>query len=339
MNILISGALGYIGSHTIIELLKDKDISIIAIDNLANSVLEIKDVIEKVSKRNIEFYNIDLVDFDELDNLFQTKKIDLVIHFAALKSVGESVKKPLEYYNNNIIGTLNLLTIMKKYNIKRFIFSSSATVYGESDVMPVHEELPISVATNPYGRTKTMIEEILKDIYISDSSWNIVILRYFNPVGAHNSGLIGELPKGIPNNIMPYISKVANGELEYVNIFGNDYNTFDGTGIRDYIHVVDLAKGHIAAMKKLKGSSGFNIYNLGTGNGYSVLEIIKTFSKVSGKEIKYKFCDRRKGDVGISYANSSKAKRELGWSAEKTLEDMCRDFWRWQCTGMKFFNK
>ncbi|GAA0070274.1 UDP-glucose 4-epimerase GalE [Clostridium sardiniense] len=338
MNILVTGGIGYIGSHTIIELLKKENNNVIVVDNLVNSRIEVKGLIEKISNRNIKFYNIDLTDFDSLNGVFNTENIDLVIHFAALKAVGESVEKPLEYYNNNIIGTLNLLTVMKDNNVKKFIFSSSATVYGDSNTMPVHEELPIMSATNPYGRTKTMIEDILRDIYISDISWDIVLLRYFNPVGAHESGLIGELPNGIPNNLMPYVSKVADGELDYVRVFGDDYDTPDGTGVRDYIHVVDLAKGHVEAMKKLKDGSGLNTYNLGTGQGYSVLEIIDTFSKACGKEIPYKIVGRRAGDIGISYADSLKAKEELGWIAEKNLDDMCKDFWKWQCIGMKNFN-
>lgn len=338
MNILVTGGIGYIGSHTIIELLKDNNNNIIVIDNLINSRIEVKDIIEKISGRKIKFYNIDLVDFNSVNEIFNKEDIDSVIHFAALKAVGESVERPLEYYNNNIIGTLNLLTVMKNHNVKKFIFSSSATVYGDSDIMPVHEGLPIMSAINPYGRTKTMIEDILRDIYISDSSWEIVLLRYFNPVGAHKSGLIGELPNGIPSNLMPYVSKVADGELEYVRVFGNDYDTPDGTGVRDYIHVVDLAKGHVLAMKKLKDGSGLNTYNLGTGQGYSVLEIINAFSKASSKKIPYKIVDRRAGDIATSYANPSKAKEELGWVAEKNLDDMCKDFWKWQCIGMKNFN-
>ena len=335
MNILITGGIGYIGSHTIIELLKKEDVNVIVVDNLVNSRIEVKGIIETISNRAIKFYNIDLTDFNGVNEIFNKENIDLVIHFAALKSVGESVEKPLEYYNNNIVGTLNLLTVMKNHNVKKIIFSSSATVYGDSDVMPVHEELPIMSATNPYGRTKTMIEDILRDIYISDSSWDIVLLRYFNPVGAHETGLIGELPNGIPSNLMPYVSKVADGELDYVRVFGNDYNTPDGTGVRDYIHVVDLAKGHVVAIKKLKDGSGLNTYNLGTGNGYSVLEIIEAFSKASGKEIPYKIVGRRLGDIATSYADPSKAEKELGWKAEKNLDDMCKDFWKWQCVGIK----
>ncbi len=338
MNILVTGGIGYIGSHTIIELLKDTTNNIIVIDNLVNSRIEVKDIIEKVSGRKITFYNIDLTDYNNLSDIFFKEKIDSVIHFAALKAVGESIEKPLDYYNNNIIGTLNLLTVMKNSNVKKIIFSSSATVYGDSDVMPVYEELPIMSAINPYGRTKTMVEDILRDIYISDKSWEIVILRYFNPVGAHESGLIGELPNGVPSNLMPYVSKVADGELECVRVFGNDYDTPDGTGVRDYIHVVDLAKGHVSAMKKLKDGSGLNTYNLGTGQAYSVLEIINAFSKASGKKISYKIVERRVGDIATSYADPSKAKKELGWCAEKNLDDMCKDFWRWQCIGMKKFN-
>ncbi len=336
MNILVTGGIGYIGSHTIIELLKENT-SIIVIDNLINSNIQIKNNLEKISKNKIKFYEVDLTNYKKVEEVFNNEKIDSVIHFAALKAVGESVEKPLEYYNNNIIGTLNLLTIMKKYNVKKIIFSSSATVYGESKVMPVNEDMPLLPATNPYGRTKSMIEDILRDLYKSDNSWDIVILRYFNPVGAHESGLIGELPNGIPNNLMPYVSKVANGELDYVRVFGNDYDTSDGTGVRDYIHVVDLAKGHVAAMKKLKDGSGLSVYNLGTGKGYSVLEIIKEFSKASGKEIPYKIVERREGDIGTCYADVSKAKRELGWIAEKDLNDMCKDFWNWQQNGMKDF--
>lgn len=337
MSILVTGGIGYIGSHTIIELLKDKNNSIIVIDNLSNSRIEIKTLIEKLSNRKIRFYKKDLRNINDIENIFKSEKIDSVIHFAALKAVGESVEKPLEYYNNNIIGTLNLLTIMKKYNVKKIIFSSSATVYGDSKIMPVNEDMPLLPSTNPYGRTKTITEDILRDIYKSDNSWDIVLLRYFNPVGAHKSGLLGELPNGIPNNLMPYVSKVANGELDYVRVFGNDYDTIDGTGIRDYIHVVDLAKGHVAAMKKLKEGSGLNIYNLGTGRGYSVLEMISAFSKASGREIPYKIVERREGDIATCYADTSKAYKELGWKTEKELDEMCEDFWRWQQIGIKQF--
>lgn len=337
MDILLTGGIGYIGSHTIVELLKDKNNSVIVIDNLVNSRIEVKDILEELTGRKIKFYKGDLVNIKDIDNVFENEKIDAVIHFASLKAVGESVEKPLEYYNNNIIGTLNLLTTMKNHNVKKFIFSSSATVYGDSKIVPVHEGLESGFATNPYGRCKAMIEDILKDIYISDNSWDIVLLRYFNPVGAHESGLIGELPNGIPNNLMPYVSKVANGDLDYVRVFGDDYNTPDGTGVRDYIHVVDLAKGHVKAMQKLEDGSGISIYNLGTGQGYSVLDIIKAFEKASGKEIPYKIVERRSGDIAISFADPSKAEKELGWKAEKNLEDMCNDFWRWQTVGIKNF--
>ena len=339
MNILITGGLGYIGSHTVIELLKDRNNNIVIIDNLVNSRIEIKNIIESISGRDIKFYNIDLTNFNEVYKVFTEEKIDSVIHFAALKAVGESVEKPLEYYNNNIIGTLNLLTIMKSYDVKKIIFSSSATVYGDSDIVPVHEELPIMSATNPYGRTKTMMEEILKDLYKSDNSWNIVLLRYFNPVGAHESGFIGELPNGIPNNLMPYVSKVADGELDYVRVFGNDYDTPDGTGVRDYIHVVDLAKGHVSAIEKLKDNCGLKIYNLGTGTGYSVLEVVKAFEKASNKEVPYKLVDRRKGDIATCYSDPSLAEKELGWKAEKNLNNMCEDFWRWQVVGLSQLKK
>ncbi|EGT3616986.1 UDP-glucose 4-epimerase GalE [Clostridium perfringens] len=337
MNILLTGGIGYIGSHTIIELLKDENNSVVVIDNLINSRKEVRDIVEDITGKKIKFYEGDLVNFEDINNVFKNEKIDAVIHFASLKAVGESVEKPLEYYNNNIIGTLNLLTTMRNHNVKKFIFSSSATVYGESEIVPVHEGLQSGFATNPYGRCKTMTEDILRDIYVSDNSWDIVLLRYFNPVGAHESGLIGELPNGIPNNLMPYVSKVADGELDYVRVFGNDYDTKDGTGVRDYIHVVDLARGHVAAMKKLEDGSGVSTYNLGTGQGYSVLEIIEAFSKASGKEIPYKIVERRAGDIAISFADPSKAEKEIGWKAEKNLEDMCKDFWKWQCIGMKNF--
>ncbi|WP_415330014.1 UDP-glucose 4-epimerase GalE [Clostridium perfringens] len=337
MNILLTGGIGYIGSHTVIELLRDDNNSVVVIDNLVNSRKEVKDTVEKITGKSIKFYEGDLVNLEDIDKVFKNEKIDAVIHFASLKAVGESVEKPLEYYNNNIIGTLNLLTSMRNHNVKKFIFSSSATVYGESEIVPVHEGLQAGFATNPYGRCKSMTEDILRDLYISDNSWDIVLLRYFNPVGAHESGLIGELPNGIPNNLMPYVSKVADGELDYVRVFGDDYNTPDGTGVRDYIHVVDLARGHVAAMKKLNDGSGISTYNLGTGQGYSVLDIIKAFSKASGKEIPYKIVDRRAGDIAISFADPSKAEKELGWKAEKNLEDMCKDFWKWQCVGMKNF--
>lgn len=336
MNLLVTGGLGYIGSHTIIELL-NKGNNIIAIDNLINSRIKVKESIEDISNKKIKFYNYDLIDLESVRKIFKLEKIDAVIHFAALKSIGESIKHPIEYYDNNLIGTLNLLTVMKEFNVKKIIFSSSATVYGDSRTMPVNEESELLQSTNPYGKTKSIVEDILSDIYISDNSWDIVVLRYFNPVGAHKSGIIGELPNGVPNNLMPYISKVANGDMDYVRVFGNDYNTPDGTGVRDYIHVVDLAKGHVAAVEKIENKCGLKIYNLGTGRGYSVLEVINAFSKASGREISYKIVDRRPGDIGTCYADVSKAKTELRWSAEKGIEEMCEDFWRWEQTGMKKF--
>ncbi len=333
-NILVTGGIGYIGSHTVLSLIKEGN-NVIILDNLCNSNIKIKERLELLSGRILKFYNVDLLDYDEVENIFNIEDIDCVMHFAALKSVGESVEKPLEYYNNNLVGTINLLRAMIKSNVKNIIFSSSATVYGESKVMPVHEELPLLPATNPYGRTKVMIEDILKDVYKADNEFNIVLLRYFNPVGAHESGLIGELPSGIPNNLMPYVSKVANGELEFVNIFGNDYDTLDGTGVRDYIHVCDLADGHVAALNKIREECGLKIYNLGTGKGYSVLQIINAFKKASGRDIPYKITNRRNGDIGTCYANVEKAKKELNWIAKKEINDMCKDFWNWQQVGMK----
>lgn len=331
MAIFVTGGLGYIGSHTAIELL-NSGYEVIIADNLYNSKIEVLNKLKKITGKAPRFYKIDLVDEASVDKVFNENNITSVIHFAAYKAVGESCEKPLEYYYNNVISTLSVLKTMKKYNVKNFVFSSSATVYGEAEVMPIKEDFPLS-ATNPYGRTKLMIEEILRDIYISDKTWNISILRYFNPVGAHESGEIGEDPKGIPNNLMPYISKVATGELRELNIFGNDYDTKDGTGVRDYIHVVDLAKGHVKAVEKLKSNIGIEAYNLGTGNGYSVLEMLNVFSEVSAKNIPYKVVDRRDGDIAICYADPSKANEELGWYATKNIKDMCTDVWRWQNRG------
>lgn len=334
MRVLITGGLGYIGSHTTVELFKQND-EIIVVDNLINSRIEILDQIKKISGRKPKYYNVDVLDKENLDKVFKENQIDAVIHFAALKAVGESVEKPLEYYHNNISGTINLLNVMRENNVKKIIFSSSATVYGDSEVMPVHEELPLMPATNPYGKTKVMMEEILTDVQKSDDEWDVVLLRYFNPVGAHESGLIGELPSGIPSNLMPYVSKVAAGELECLNVFGDDYDTIDGTGVRDYIHVVDLAKGHVAAINLLRERCNLKVYNLGTGNGYSVLEVIKAFEKASGKKVNYKIAPRRAGDIGTCYAIPTKIEKELGWKAEKDIDDMCKDFWRWQNIGLK----
>lgn len=337
MSVLVTGGMGYIGSHTTVELLKaGKDV--IIIDNLCNSSIVVKDRIKEITGKEVKFYNIDLADKEAVKKVFEENSIESVIDFAALKAVGESVKNPLEYYMNNMVSFLVLLDIMKKNNVKNLVFSSSATVYGEAKTMPILESFPLT-ATNPYGRTKLMAEEILKDLAASDSSWNIAILRYFNPIGAHESGIIGEDPNGIPDNLMPYITKVAVGELKELSVFGNDYDTIDGTGVRDYIHVVDIAIGHIRALEKLETNSGLVTYNLGTGNGFSVLQLVKAFSKASGKEIPYKIAPRRAGDVAICYADPSKANRELNWKAERTLEQMCEDSWRWQKNNPKGYRE
>ena len=328
MNVLVTGGAGYIGSHTVLELL-NLDKEVIIVDNFSNSNPIVLDRIKEISNKEFKFYNIDTTNSKELEIVFKENSIDSVIHFAAYKAVGESVEKPLEYYSNNIINTLTVLNLMKKYNVKNFVFSSSATVYGDPHTCPITEDFPLST-TNPYGATKLMIEDMLRDIAKADPSFNIAILRYFNPVGAHSSGLIGEDPNGIPNNLMPYITKVAVGKLKELSVFGNDYNTHDGTGVRDYIHVVDLAKGHIKALDKLSTNCGLVTYNLGTGNGYSVLDMIKAFSKASGQEIPYKIVDRRPGDVAMCYADPTKANNELGWKAEFGIDRMCEDSWRWQ---------
>ena len=327
-KILVTGGAGYIGSHTVLELL-DAGYEVVVLDNLSNSSIESLNRVEKITSKNIKFYNVDLLDMDSTDKIFSENKIDAVIHFAALKAVGESVAMPLKYYENNLVGTINLIKIMQKYKVKNFVFSSSATVYGDPDKVPISENAPLT-ATNPYGWTKLMIEQILKDIYISDNEWNIGILRYFNPVGAHKSGMIGEDPQGIPNNLMPYITQVAVGKREELSIFGDDYNTIDGTGVRDYIHVVDLAKGHLAALIKLEQGVGIEVYNLGTGNGYSVLQIVRAFEKASGKVVSYKIVGRRPGDIAECFADPFKAKDQLNWKAEKGLDEMCEDSWRWQ---------
>ncbi|GAA0181212.1 UDP-glucose 4-epimerase GalE [Clostridium sediminicola] len=328
MVILVTGGAGYIGSHTCVELLKE-GYEIIIVDNLINSNIEALSRVKKITGKDFKFYEVDLLDKKALEDIFKSNNIDSVIHFAGLKAVGESVTIPLKYYNNNIISTLNLCEIMKKYNVNNLVFSSSATVYGDPHTVPINEEFPLS-ATNPYGRTKLMIEEILRDLYKSDSSWNIGILRYFNPVGAHESGMIGEDPNGIPNNLVPYISQVAVGKLKKLSVFGSDYETHDGTGVRDYIHVVDLAIGHLKTLQKLNSNPGIVTYNLGTGKGYSVLEMIEAFQKESSKDISYEFVDRRPGDIAACYADNTLAKKELGFEAIKTLDDMCRDSWRWQ---------
>jgi UDP-glucose 4-epimerase len=328
MNILVTGGVGYIGSHTCNELLK-AGFNVIVVDNLCNSSIESLRNVEKLSHSKISFYKIDIRDKAALIDVFKKNSIDAVIHFAGLKAVGESTKKPIDYYSNNFTGTCILAEVMAKFNCKTLVFSSSATVYGDPQTVPIKEDFPLS-AVNPYGRSKLMIEELLQDIYAADKSWHIAILRYFNPVGAHKSGLIGEDPNGIPNNLMPYISQVATGKLKQLNIFGNDYNTPDGTGIRDYIHVVDLAKGHIKALQEMKKNSQVLKVNLGTGNGYSVLEIVMAFEKASGKEIPYQITERRMGDIASCYADPSYAEEKLGWKAECDLNEMCEDVWRWQ---------
>lgn len=329
MAILLPGGAGYIGSHTAIELLKEgKDI--IIVDNFSNSKKEVIDKIEKISGKEVKLYEMDYQDREKLEKVFEENEIEAVLNFAGYKAVGESIEKPIEYYTNNISGALVLLDTMRKYDVKKFIFSSSATVYGDPEIIPITEECKTGGTTNPYGTTKLYIEQILKDIYKSDNSWDICILRYFNPVGAHESGLIGEEPKGIPNNLMPYVARVAGGTLKELSVFGNDYDTPDGTGVRDYIHVVDLAKGHVKALEKLdKENAGLYIYNLGTGKGYSVLDMVKAFENSTGKKVPYKIVERREGDIATCYANPEKAKRELGWEATKTLEDMCRDSWNY----------
>ncbi len=325
MSILVTGGAGYIGSHTCVELL-EKGEEIVIVDNFSNSKPEVLDKIKDITGKKFKFYEVDLLDKTKLEKVFQDNHIEEVIHFAGLKAVGESVKKPIEYYHNNITGTLVLLELMKKYNCKKIVFSSSATVYGNPKTVPIKEDFPLST-TNPYGSTKLMIEQILKDVAVADNEFSCILLRYFNPIGAHESGLIGENPNGIPNNLMPYIARVATGQYEKLNVFGNDYDTPDGTGVRDYIHVVDLAKGHIKAIEKARNMKGVEAYNLGTGKGYSVLDLVKTFEKVNNVTVKYEIVPRRPGDIAICYADPSKAKEELGWTAEKDVEDMCRDTW------------
>lgn len=329
MAILLPGGAGYIGSHTAVELLKAGK-EIIIIDNFSNSKPEVLDKIKQITGKEFKFYELDYLDREKLEKVFEENKIEAVLNFAGYKAVGESVQKPIEYYTNNISGCLVLLDVMRKYGVKKFIFSSSATVYGDPQKVPITEESKTGGTTNPYGTTKLFIEQILKDIYVSDNTWDICILRYFNPVGAHESGLIGEEPKGIPNNLMPYVVRVASGQLKELSVFGNDYNTPDGTGVRDYIHVVDLAKGHVAALEKLdKEQNGMYIYNLGTGRGYSVLDMVKAFEKSTGKKVPYKIAPRRQGDIATCYAEPKKAREELGWTATKTLEDMCKDSWNY----------
>jgi UDP-glucose 4-epimerase len=328
MAILVTGGAGYIGSHTCVELLH-MGYELIIVDNFSNSKSESLSRIKEITEKDFKFYEVDLLDRDGLEKVFAENHIDAVIHFAGLKAVGESVSIPLHYYHNNITGTLILCEVMKKFGVKKLVFSSSATVYGMPERVPISEDFPLG-ATNPYGRTKLMIEEILRDLYVADNSWSIALLRYFNPIGAHQSGRIGEDPNGIPNNLMPYITQVAVGKLSELRVFGNDYPTPDGTGVRDYIHVVDLANGHLKALEKVMASTGVEAYNLGTGTGYSVLELVSAFEKASELKIPYQIVERRPGDVAVCYADPTKARTELGWVAEKGIEDMCRDSWRWQ---------
>lgn len=325
--ILVTGGTGYIGSHTAVKLIEQNE-DVIILDNLYNSKKEVLSSIETITGRMPKFYEADIRDENALDEIFSTNKIDCVIHFAGLKAVGESVEKPLKYFNNNITGTINLLMTMQKYDCKKIIFSSSATVYGTTQTMPLIEASPLGV-TNPYGRTKLVIEEMLRDLYASDNEFGIVLLRYFNPIGAHSSGLIGENPNGIPNNLMPYICKVAKEELPNLNVFGNDYDTVDGTGVRDYIHVEDLAEGHVKAYGKIKDSTGLCTYNLGTGNGYSVLQVVSAFEKANSIKINYSIAPRRQGDVATVYADTKKAEEELGFKAQYNIDDMCRDSWNY----------
>lgn len=337
MHILVTGGVGYIGSHTCVQLL-DAGYDVTVVDNLSNSSVEAIHRVEKICGKTIKFYKRDLVNKEDIRAIFSENKFDAVIHFAGLKAVGESVSIPLKYYQNNLISTMNLCDIMQEFGVKKLVFSSSATVYGKPKTVPISEDFPLS-CTNPYGRTKLMIEEMLRDFAIADSEWDIAILRYFNPVGAHESGLIGEDPKDVPNNLMPYVAQTAIGKREYVHVFGGDYDTPDGTGVRDYIHVVDLADGHLKALEKISDNVGVVTYNLGTGHGYSVLDMIAAFSEACGHQVPYKIEGRRPGDIGACYADPSKAREELGFVAKKNLKDMCEDAWRWQNKNPDGYNK
>lgn len=329
MAVLVTGGAGYIGSHTCVELM-NAGIDVVIVDNFYNCKKSSIDRIKALVGRDFPYYECDIRDREGLDKIFKTEKIDSVIHFAGLKAVGESVQKPLEYFDNNITGTLVLLDVMRKNGCKKIVFSSSATVYGTKNISPLTEDMEIGGVTNPYGRTKYMIECILQDLYVSDKDWSICLLRYFNPIGAHKSGTMGEAPNGIPNNLMPYITQVAIGTRDHLSVFGNDYDTPDGTCVRDYIHVVDLALGHVKAVQKVEGEKGVFIYNLGTGKGYSVLDVVNAFKKASGIDIKYEIVARRAGDLAVCYSDPSKAYKELGWKAERDIEEMCEDSWRWQ---------
>ena len=329
MAILVTGGAGYIGSHTVVEL-QTAGYDVVVLDNLSNSSEKSLQRVEKITGKPVTFYKADILDRDALNAVFEKESIDSCIHFAGLKAVGESVQKPWEYYENNIAGTLTLVDVRRKHGVKNIIFSSSATVYGDPAFVPITEECPKGQCTNPYGWTKSMLEQILMDIQKADPEWNVVLLRYFNPIGAHKSGMIGENPNGIPNNLMPYITQVAVGKLKELGVFGNDYDTPDGTGVRDYIHVVDLAKGHVKALKKIEEKAGLKVYNLGTGIGYSVLDIVKNFEEATGVKIPYVIKDRRAGDIATCYSSAEKAEKELGWKAEFGIKEMCADSWKWQ---------
>ena len=338
MAILVTGGAGYIGSHTVVEL-QNAGYDVVVLDNLSNASEKALDRVSKITGKPVKFYKADILDRDALNDIFDKETIESCIHFAGLKAVGESVVKPWEYYENNIAGTLTLVDVMRKHNVKNIIFSSSATVYGDPAQIPITEECPKGQCTNPYGWTKSMLEQVLTDIQKADPEWNVMLLRYFNPIGAHKSGTIGENPNGIPNNLMPYITQVAVGKLKELGVFGNDYDTPDGTGVRDYIHVVDLAKGHVKALKKIGENPGLAIYNLGTGKGYSVLDIVKNFEAATGVKIPYVINPRRAGDIATCYCDASKAEKELGWKAENGIREMCEDSWRWQSNNQQGYEE
>ena len=332
MSILVAGGAGYIGSHTCVELL-EAGYDVVVVDNLYNSSEESLKRVEKITGKTVTFYEADILDRDALNKIFDAHEIEAVIHFAGYKAVGESVAKPIEYYHNNMTGTLVLCDVMRAHGVKNIVFSSSATVYGDPAQIPITENCPKGQPTNPYGWTKSMLEQVLADIHTSDNEWNVILLRYFNPIGAHKSGIIGEDPKGIPNNLVPYVAQVAVGKRECLGVFGNDYDTVDGTGVRDYIHVVDLAAGHVKAIEKLKENPGVEVYNLGTGNGYSVLQVVAAFEKACGHAIKYEIKPRREGDIATCYCDPQKAKEDLGWVTKYGIDEMCEDSWRWQSTN------
>lgn len=329
MAILVTGGAGFIGSHTCVQLL-EADYEVVVLDNLSNASQKSLDSVKKITGKEVAFYKGDILDRDILNQIFEKESIDACIHFAGLKAVGESVQKPWEYYHNNISGTLTLVDVMRQHDCKNIIFSSSATVYGDPAQIPITEECPKGQCTNPYGWTKSMLEQILMDMQKADPQWNVILLRYFNPIGAHKSGRMGENPNGIPNNLMPYVTQVAVGKLKELGVFGNDYDTPDGTGVRDYIHVVDLADGHVKALKKIEGQCGLAIYNLGTGHGYSVLDIVKNFEEATGVKVPYVIKPRRAGDIAVCYCDPTKAEKELGWKAQNGIREMCEDAWRWQ---------